>query len=516
MATNSKITLFVYFCLLCHLFTNSLSGSPASEDVLVKDNIFTTNEIWEMKSLLSQDEIVWTFKSNEQNYMDPDSRAEILPARSCYCWSAKLTSHTFSRSSAWKKLSHELSSDFRTQGEWRILEIEGQINIKAKHSCTKLSSSNVNSYIAVVFLVESWRRNGYGELVVYKGGEILKAVYPKKGRVVIFPASLEHVLKPPAIDLSERLYLMKIQLLLSDQKRQSDTESSEQSADSSSVPYPFEHFPDFKLLHKTDTASAEKLDIKKFITRNFTTSDGRSVIVLDNILPTRELDALAFTVVNSGYNDNAADKNSGDYVQWIMAFEVEDFVQTSLWQLVSQIVTTVSGKEGYYPYDIGCNNIQGIDNTIIHTDCAHYEDEYTLLIYLNQNWTENHHGETVFMSDTEGSEVIFAVRPRYGRIAIFHGTIPHSARPPPLTYEGARLSFAIKMSPSKEIALRKSTMMEVDVLHEALEILQGNEAEELKTIIHQIEEGKLDREVIFKVLKKYETQLELRRKQLVT
>lgn len=72
------------------------------------------------------------------------------------------------------------------------------------------------------------------------------------------------------------------------------------------------------------------------------------------------------------------------------------------------------------------------------------------------------------------------------------------------------------MSPSKEIALLKSTMMDVEVLRDALEILQGNEAEELKTIIHEIEEGKLDREAIFKVVEKYETQLELQRKHLVT
>ena len=440
MATKSKMTLLVYLFLLCHLFRSSLSGSPVSEDVLVRDNIFSTNEIWDMKSLLSQEQTVWTFKSNEKTDMDPDSLAEILPAKSCYCWSAILISHTFLRLSAWKKLSQALSSHFRTQGtgDWKVLEIEGQINIKAKHSCTRRLSSNVSSYVAVIFLVENWRKNAYGELVVYKEGEIVKAVYPKRGRAVIFPASLEHVLKPPAIDLSERLYLMKIHLLLSDQRRQSHTESSEQSAHSSSMTnsYPFEHFPSFKLLHKTDTTPSETLDIKKFITRNFTTSDGRSVIVLDNILPSKELDALTYTVVNSGYNDNAADANSADSVQWIMAFEVEDFVQTSLWQLVSQIVTTVSGKEGYYPYDIGCNNIQNIDTTTIHMDCAHYEDEYTLLIYLNQNWTENHHGETVFLSDMDGNEVIFAVRPRYGRIAIFHGAIPHSARPPPLTYGG--------------------------------------------------------------------------------
>lgn len=498
------MTLPVYFFLLCHLFRSSLSASLASEDVLVKDTIFTTEEVLGMRSLLSQEETVWTFRANEQ--------------KSCYCWSTNLTSHPFSRSSAWRKLSDTLSSYFRRQGEWRILEIEGQINIKAKHSCTKQFSGNASSYIAVIFLVANWRRNGYGELVVYMDGEILKAVHPKRGRVVIFPASLEHVIKPPAIDLSDRLYLMKIHLLLSDQKRLSDTESNEQSADSSSRrdPHPFVNFATFKLLHKTDTAPSEKLDVKQFITRNFTTSDGRYIIVLDNILPPRELDALRYTITSSGYSDDPASADSGDNVQWIMAFEVDDFLQTSLWQLVSQIVTTVSGREGFYPYDIGCNNIQSVDTTIIHTDCADYEDEYTLLIYLNQNWTENHHGETVFSSDMDGSEVIFAIRPRYGRVAIFHGTIPHSARPPPLTYEGARLSFAIKMSPSKEISLRKSTMMEIEVLHEALETLQGDEYEKLKKIIHEIMEGKMDQKAIFKVVEEYETRLELLRKHFVT
>ena len=74
----------------------------------------------------------------------------------------------------------------------------------------------------------------------------------------------------------------------------------------------------------------------------------------------------------------------------------------------------------------------------------------------------------------------------------------------PIYPTGARLSFAIKMSPSKEIALRKSTIMDIDVLRDALETLQGDEAEKLKTIIHEIEEGKMDREAIFKVVEKYE------------
>jgi len=72
------------------------------------------------------------------------------------------------------------------------------------------------------------------------------------------------------------------------------------------------------------------------------------------------------------------------------------------------------------------------------------------------------------------------------------------------------------MSPSKEIALRKSTMMEIKVLHEALETLQGDEYEKLKKIIHEIMEGKMDQKAIFKVVEEYETRLELLRKHFVT
>ena len=70
------------------------------------------------------------------------------------------------------------------------------------------------------------------------------------------------------------------------------------------------------------------------------------------------------------------------------------------------------------------------------------------------------------------------------------------------------------MSPSKEVALRKSNMMDVEVLHEALETLQGDEAEKLKNTIQEIKEGKMDREAILKVVDEYETRLEEQRKQL--
>ena len=426
----------LFFTLLLIL---NLLGSLSSEVILVKDNLFTTEEIQDMKTLLSHEETFWVFKPISQessNDIPNDIQGSLSRARqanTCFSWTTNLPLDSFKNSLPWRKLTETLSSNFEAKGDYRILGFEGKINIRGTHLCGEKSIVNeqdFESFVAVIFLVD-WKRNSYGELVIYSNkGEILKAVYPKQGRLVVFPSTFEHVLKPPANDLSAgRLYVMKFHISVSGKTQKIGTSAGEMALGFS------QYIPSFKHLTKADAFNVEKEDIKQFVTRNFTTSDGRHIVVFDDIVPAKELDALRYTIINGGYNDNAAGVDSTDNVQWIMAFEVEEFVQTSLWQLASQIIRAVSGKEGYYPYDIGCNNIQNMDTTTIHTDCASHENEFTLLIYLNQNWTENHHGETVFFNDEE-SEVIFAVRPKYGRVAVFHGTIPHSARPPPVTFAG--------------------------------------------------------------------------------
>lgn len=429
----------VYSLIFIFVSTIDQSNSLNFKDVWIKDDLFTESEIWEMKSLLGQDETMWKFQPSEDNLASA-GRKKHLSTKACYSWSANLTSHNFKSFSTWRKVVDTLSSHFGIKGESRILSLEGKINIRAGHTCSEKVTENDNNvnttYIAIIFLVQNWRRNAYGELIVYNGDEIMKAIYPKRGRLVILHASLEHVIKPPAIDLSERLYFIKIHFSISDDFRHSQIKEKLPDNTSRRDFNPLEVFPSFKLLTKTDTTTDRPLDIQDFVTKNFTSSNGLSIVVLDGILPPKELDALRQTVENNGYSDNAAGLDSTDQVQWIMAFEIDDFVQTSLWNVVSQIVTFVSGKDGYFPYDIGCNNIQATDTTTIHIDSEFNENEFTLLIYLNQDWTANHHGETVFFDDEEGNEVIFAVRPRYGRVAIFHGSIPHSARPPPLLIEG--------------------------------------------------------------------------------
>ena len=72
---------------------------------------------------------------------------------------------------------------------------------------------------------------------------------------------------------------------------------------------------------------------------------------------------------------------------------------------------------------------------------------------------------------------------------------------------GARFSFAVKMSPTKEIADKKALILDLEVLYELLETLQGAEERKLRNIMRDINDGKVDQETIQNILAEYERRL---------
>lgn len=62
----------------------------------------------------------------------------------------------------------------------------------------------------------------------------------------------------------------------------------------------------------------------------------------------------------------------------------------------------------------------------IHTDTDR-EGDYTCVVYMNEQWDADWGGETTFYTNDK-STIINAVIPKYGRVAVFPGTIPHCAR----------------------------------------------------------------------------------------
>lgn len=175
-----------------------------------------------MKKLFSLEEIIWSFVGVE--ILD-----EIFIVMFCYFWFSQLMFLSFMKLLVWSKL---VNICLNVSG-WRVifdcfcsvLVIEGEINIKINYICSKqfvckfIFNNIDNCFVVVIFFVEEWNCNSYGEFVVYDKGEILKVVYLKLGRLVIFFVSLEYIIKFLVIDYLGRLYVMKVYLLVLDKRR---------------------------------------------------------------------------------------------------------------------------------------------------------------------------------------------------------------------------------------------------------------------------------------------------------
>lgn len=65
--------------------------------------------------------------------------------------------------------------------------------------CTE-NNIDKDELVIRISLNKDFKKNDYGEAIFYKdGGEILAAVHPKMGRMVVWNASVPFIFKPPAM-----------------------------------------------------------------------------------------------------------------------------------------------------------------------------------------------------------------------------------------------------------------------------------------------------------------------------
>ena len=79
----------------------------------------------------------------------------------------------------------------------------------------------------------------------------------------------------------------------------------------------------------------------------------------------------------------------------------------------------------------------------IHRDNRPNEAGTTVLMFCNEHWATCWGGELVFY-DHAKEDVIMSVLPKPGRIVIFDGHIPHSARSPSALCDQLRMTIAFK------------------------------------------------------------------------
>merc|ERR1719354_132522 len=317
-----------------------------------------------------------------------------------------------------------------------------------------LISSQANHTTVVVFISPIWKKNSYGELVLYSssGTEEMARVQPRFGRVVVVPPfDGDLVVRPPSFSQNQ------------DGKFVVATFEDEKNVD----------------VYK-EAMIDETVELDKWIknhTKNPRTFEeyqgnvykvvenemGKKMTVVDGVFDYDEIISLRSFVLNNHapmYYDNSLDSDS-DNVQWITGINAYEFVRTNMWKSVLKATNKhfgVSRKGEWYPYDVGVNIIRENDHTRVHLDTSFDgDDTVTFLLYLSPNWTAHNRGETVFWErwlheDDDVNEIVAAVLPLFGRAVIFDGDFPHSATPP--SNGGLRMTLAVKMVPGKSEAVR--------------------------------------------------------------
>lgn len=79
----------------------------------------------------------------------------------------------------------------------------------------------------------------------------------------------------------------------------------------------------------------------------------------------------------------------------------------------------------------------------IHRDNIVSETGLTVVMFCNDHWATCWGGELVFYDDQK-ENIIKAVLPKPGRIVIFNGLVPHSARSPSANCDRLRMTLAFK------------------------------------------------------------------------
>ena len=324
-----------------------------------------------------------------------------------------------------------------------VTDVQGRIIERGDFSpVVTQCSGNSSRLVAILTLSRKWKKNDYGEITVYdKHGDILRSIHPKFGRVVLIKCGNHFKISPPSVNMERRHYF-----LVTEFGHEPNKDKDQMTEEVVSL----SEFFNERSKADDDENTSNVIDPENVLTKKFLTSEGKKIFVYDNAIPLKYVDILHdYVHSHADYFESPVTDRGSDNVKWIISLDDPGFVDGPIWNIIKQLLVHVAGKE-FFPYDLACNHVRRTDNTYTHKDNYDDADEYTVLIYLNKNWKEDDYGETTYL---EGNEIIAALRPRYGRVVIFHGTIDHSAHPASPSLQGARYTFAIKTAASKESAL---------------------------------------------------------------
>ncbi|XP_070532424.1 uncharacterized protein [Ptychodera flava] len=453
--------------------------------------------------------LYWDFRVNQfEQFTFHDFESSLLGNetqqhdRSMSPWTVRFPIRQFRRTNTWKLLSDQLLGrtgeifylrEVKTVGVWKTDQT-------LKHSC---ASADENDVFMFVFLNTNWEKNDYGELQLHGLLGVDKVVHPKPGRIVFASCKTTFIIKPPSMASSKGLKVLVVRATRAEEL--SEKSEADETGDE-------EDFKKRLSENEKDLPAIFLEDVKQFepaehLVRRYSLNSTTGIHIFDDVLDNSVVEALVnFVIANATYQENTPDDGS-DNVYWISGYPLDVFVRTNIWKVTQQLVKYISGQEGFMPYDVSCNLIRVSDHSKIHIDCSHSVDEFTVLFYLNKDWKVEYNGETVFFDDDY--EPILAIKPKYGRIAVFNCGILHSARPPSSLVNGARYTFAVKVSRLEKFQTTDDVHDDVNVIREFLEDASEDEMKNVdvaavEQLLKKVSKGTASKQEVEQCLKMFE------------
>ncbi|KAL9971354.1 hypothetical protein ACROYT_G023867 [Oculina patagonica] len=395
--------------------------------IFVFDKIFKPRHLSMFSDYLNLDLGSWQFRLYEPYDGGVEKPTDNIP------WINPVDCVEFSRTLVGKSIQKAVMDAAGTEDIYYPYKVRGKIMRRGDFTQLFTDANRTDDeYSAMMFLNPKWRKNDYGELYLYdEDNEIVAGAVPKFGRVVVWQSSVAYLPRPPSIAFKKGQLLLHVQFTKSKEKMLQDHAEIVASRNERKAAY------DAGFIGSDRPAPAD-IDVAKHFVSVHKSSQGKKILVFDDLFDKEDLDKLRAFIFKHG-------------------FEINDYIQSRLWNIMQQTLKHMTGRDKWFPYDISCNLIRSADHTRIHQDCEPHEDEWTYLIYLTPNWTKNDYGETAFYETmTNNNEIITEVRPKYGRAVVFQGIIPHSARPPSTNQSRARLTFVAKVSVNEMVGREKA------------------------------------------------------------
>jgi hypothetical protein len=169
--------------------------------------------------------------------------------------------------------------------------------------------------------------------------------------------------------------------------------------------------------------------------------------VFDDLVPPADIKKVADRLFRSPFTrSEMASELTKDYRHWVYETPLDTVPGLSMWNATERALRTIRPKRSFKPYRAYINHAAFGDMLFTHFDSQpSHEDFFTALWYVCDTWDVEWGGETVFF-DASG-DVIAAVTPRPGRLALFDGRIRHAGRPPNRVCYAPRYTFALKLHP---------------------------------------------------------------------